>query len=216
MRRIRKGAEPQCLVAERAAGRGFGDIQGPCKQTMREALVQEQQSLCCYCMDRVVPTEARMVIEHLVPQADPVRGAELATTWTNLFGACDGGRGSPQHLQHCDAAKGDQLLSFSPLDGGFEGEVRYLADGSIGASSDALQRDLVEILNLNSGYLPANRSAVLDAFLDQKSRRFPGAWDRDRIDSFATKLTEGGEVQPFVGVLLYFLMKRRGLLARSR
>ena len=69
MRTIRKNSEPACLTQHRANrsddySPDYQNLGSDCKQTMRESLCTEQQSLCCYCMGRIRATDTGMKIEH--------------------------------------------------------------------------------------------------------------------------------------------------------
>lgn len=209
MVRIRKRSEPACLTAERAANRRFDDIDGECKQSMRKALVGEQRELCCYCMCRISAGATTMVIEHLVAQSDPTRGQQLAMDWQNLFGSCTGGRRGPVSSHHCDASKQDTPLSFVLTDANIESKIRYLGNGEIGSPDPTLDRELKQVLCLNVAHLPNNRSAALEGFLAYCTRRAPGAWTTEKIDKFINEVTTPTVSEPFIGIVLYQLKKRR-------
>ena len=109
MRPIVKRPEPVSLTAHRK--KPYSDYDNyQAKDNLRQALVTEQQGLCCYCMGRIRPVPASMKIEHWRCQKH-YRGEQLK--YRNLLGACLGGHGQPARLQHCDTRKGDSDLDSS-------------------------------------------------------------------------------------------------------
>jgi len=165
--------------------------------------------LCCYCLGRIRPDESLMVIEHFVPQSDPVRGRSLELDWNNLLGSCNGSAGAPRSRQHCDRRKGDRTVSISPLDPRVRSEVRYLANGEVTSDSKTIARDLNDTLNLNVSFLVRNRKAVLEAFCDAQERKKPGAWTAHAIDRWIEDLTSGAELLEYGEIVVQFLEKKR-------
>lgn len=165
MRVVTKDAEPRSLTEHRAkAHSDFDNYQA--KDELRQALVAEQRALCCYCMGRIRPELASMKIEHWRCQSGY---SDEQLDYRNLLGACLGGQGRPERLQHCDTRKGDRDLRWSPADPShrIETRVRYELNGSIRAADDAdFDAQLEDVLNLNLPVLRSNRRGVLDAVLE--------------------------------------------------
>lgn len=110
MKRIIKGKETLSLVEHRL--KPFADYDNYSeKDELRVSLLTEQGHICCYCMQRI--SDSRMKIEHWKSQDDY---PELQLDYNNLLGACQGGEGSPKHLQHCDTRKGNTEITINPLD----------------------------------------------------------------------------------------------------
>ena len=59
--------------------------------------------------------------------------------WSNLFGACLGGEGSPPREQHCDTRKGDRESPLLPLDPMLAERLRHSAGGRSNPTSRAWQ-----------------------------------------------------------------------------
>ncbi|MGC4119950.1 MAG: TIGR02646 family protein [Myxococcales bacterium] len=212
MRTIHKGNEPACVTELRSSGGGFGGLSGACKAEVRRALAKEQRHLCCYCLSRIEPDDARMKVEHWLPQSDPEQGKQGELAWDNLFGACRGGEGSPPSMQHCDTRKGDQYLSLRPTDPTCGERIRYLPDGTVRSDDKELQVELDQVLNLNLKRLQRNREATLDGFLDAAKRSSDKNWTRARIERWLDELAEPERLQEHVQIVVHFLERR---LARS-
>ena len=118
MRAIQKGTEPTSLARHRSSSSGdyvadYDNYQH--KDELRQSLVTEQGKICCYCMQRIEPTENGMKIEHWHSQRHyPTERLDYA----NLLGACLGGEGQPPNQQHCDTRKGESELSKNPANRG--------------------------------------------------------------------------------------------------
>lgn len=208
MRTIHKGSEPPCLVEERAAKRRYSDIETACKDEIRVALAREQGSLCCYCLRRIRPDPASMVIEHFVTQTDPVEGRALELDWKNLFGSCQGNSGKRLADQHCDARKGNQRIRASLLDPNLRKKVRYLADGRVTSNSKEIKRELNETLNLNLAFLMSARKAVLAAFVEFATKKRSGGWTATYIENLIAGLSNGPQLQEHVEIIIQFLEQR--------
>ena len=204
MRNIRKGREPRSLTEYKkhpgATYEGYSQ-----KDDLRRSLVQEQKGLCCYCMSRIRADRKHMKIEHWQSQS-PEKYPERQLDYTNLLGACLGGKGKPKKFQHCDTLKGDKNLSFNPANPADDVErlFKFLGDGRI-VSDDAMRNEEInKILNLNHPILIQNRKAVLDAFKERlgKAKLDPHKelpkWDGNHTD----------ELPEYSQVIVYWLRKK--------
>ena len=71
---IQKGPEPRTLSVSKQPGlEEFDAVPRDVKQAIRDALVDEQRGLCCYCMRRIDATAAGMKIEHFESRANLAR-----------------------------------------------------------------------------------------------------------------------------------------------
>lgn len=212
MKAIRKGGEPRSLVQHRAAAHCTYD-NFLRKDELRAALVAEQGGLCCYCMARIRPDADSMKIEHWKCQhAHP--GEQL--DYRNLLGACLGGEGRPQRLQHCDTRKGDNDLRWNPsvVAHPVEARIRYEVDGTIRSDDPVFDKQLDDVLNLNLPVFKNNRSGILDvisAWCKREKARRKGPVPRDVLESRLSGWTTG-ELLPFSGVAVWALRYR---LARA-
>lgn len=207
MRNIVKRAEPKSLEEHRhsvvASYESYEDKHG-----LRASLVAEQRGLCCYCLSRIVAAPDKMKIEHWQSQTSfPDRQLH----YPNLLGACQGGEGKPRHIQHCDTRKGDQVLSMNPADQNHDVErtLHYDKDGTIRANDPAFDRDINEVLNLNSSFLKNNRRLLFNRFTTVVARK--GIWSDSLLKK---KLAEwsgdsgDSELEPYCQVIIYLLRKR--------
>jgi uncharacterized protein (TIGR02646 family) len=211
MRRIRKGREPTSWLEYRLSTPGARYEDAP-KEDLRRALLAEQGNLCCYCMRRIDKTDTR--IEHRLPRESH---PEHQFSYSNLLAACPGGEGLEPALQHCDVSKKNREISIDPADPtrDVEALIRYSASGAIESDDEQIRRDLDQTLNLNLGWIKDKRQETLDGFLKGFERKHGGAWSTDVVERELKKWTEippGGQLRPYVGVVVHYLRKR---LARA-
>ena len=169
MRAITKGTEPASLTTHRETQHSDYDNYAD-KNALRYALISEQGGICCYCMGRIRNGPKTMKIEHWRSQS---RYPAQQLEYRNLLGACLGGEGQPQSLQHCDTRKGDRDLLLNPADPEHhtEMQLRYEIDGSIRSDEGEFDVQIENILNLNLKFLKNERKGVLSAILDWWSAR---------------------------------------------
>ena len=212
MRAIAKGREPPSLTVHRRAPHGDYDNYQD-KDALREALVSEQQGLCCYCMGRIRPDAKHMKVEHWRCQAH-YPGEQLS--YRNLLGACLGGEGKPFSSQHCDTRKGDADLRWNPADSThvIEARVRYDPDGTIRSNDAVFDAQLNRVLNLNLAILKNNRKGVLDAVLCWWHGH-PKPVPQGRIERQRDKYAAGsGELAPYCQVAVWWLQRKLGGMPR--
>lgn len=214
MKTIVKGPEPRSLTIHRQTR--------PCdyenymdKDTLRNALVVEQQGLCCYCMGRICPNARAMKIEHWQCQA---RYPRQRLKYRNLLGACLGGEGQSSEFQHCDTRKGDRDLRWNPADPNrrIEAWIGYDDDGTIWSCDQEFNDQLHTVLNLNLAILKNRRKDVVDSLLfwwREQRRRRPVS--RRQIERKLSKFTDGnGELTEYCQVAVWWLQKKINKLQR--
>lgn len=208
MRNIVKTIEPNSLAQHRRSA--HADYENyPDKDGLRESLVTEQRGLCCYCMFRIDADPHAMKIEHWQSQT---RFANHQLDYSNLLGACLGGKGKPSKLQHCDTRKGKVSLSKNPASAAHDVEriIKYDSDGTIRSTDPVFDVEINEVLNLNDApWLKANRAAVLTGFLEARPKR--GGWNRRLLEKWLREWngdSEDGELKPYCQVVVYWLRKR--------
>lgn len=205
MRGIIKGSEPASLTQHRASSHCDYDNY-PAMDELRQALVNEQRGLCCYCMARIRPDAGSMKIEHWRCQA--TYPAEQLS-YRNLLGGCTGGEGQPARLQHCDTRKGDADLQWNPADRAhaIEARVTYELDGTIRSDDWAFENQLNDVLNLNLPWLKNNRKSVLTSVLDWWRARRPVP--KERIAREIGRQVGGdGDLQPYCQVAVWWLNQK--------
>ena len=225
MRQIIKSKEPKVLLQYRkTAGATYNGFQSVERmKALRKSLVSEQGGICCYCMQRIRPTEDAMKVEHWHSQAG--HDAEQLD-YSNMLAACMGNQGQPKDEQHCDTLKGNKSLSRNPanLDHRIEHFIKYLGDGRIESSDQELNNQLGKglsskgvlhkgVLNLNRPLFVSNRLSVLDAF--RKSLPHDKALTKGKLrtmEKYWGGRATGIELQPYCGIVVYWVRKR---LARA-
>lgn len=159
MKRIEKGREPRSFESHRANGGDFKGLPRKVKEDdLREQLLNEQGHICCYCMKRIPQTLTpeqvdknfpSSKIEHVLSQENH---PDQQLNYQNLLIACNGNHGQPNKTQTCDTYKGERDLSFNPADRirDIELFIKYLPNGEIRSNDQAIDRELKDILNLNT------------------------------------------------------------------
>jgi uncharacterized protein (TIGR02646 family) len=150
MKFIIKGNEPAAWKAYRETpGVDFDAI-----PELKEALLNEQGYLCCYCMNGI--KEDNMKVEHYKPRSIY---PELKMDYTNLFAAC---KGNFCTEKHCDTKKQNTELTIHPADpkNNCEAIIGYSTNGKL-TYSDGYKRDIEDTLNLNNSVLVSNRKGAL-------------------------------------------------------
>lgn len=208
MRNIQKGREPHSLAEFRNSG-GTDYEEYREKQDLRESLVTEQRGICCYCMQRIHPNQDKMKIEHWHSQK---RYPDEQVNYRNLLGSCNGGKGYPPKLQHCDTRKGEADLSRNPANSyhNVEHFIRYLPDGRIESRNTRFDTELNTVLNLNHPLLVANRKKILDAFIQQLPPKGPlleAALLHWLNDWNGTK--NSGQLREYCQVVVYWINKHQ-------
>ncbi|UXE64024.1 MAG: hypothetical protein KA717_16700 [Woronichinia naegeliana WA131] len=128
------------------------------KEKLRQSLLKEQGYICCFCMERIENSNETTKIAHIFPQ-NPVSDEDKQKVekenrdlrYANMLAACDGGKGQPSHLQHCDTKQGNAILKINPADPtkNCENLIAYRSSGEIYSNDSDINHDLQEILNLN-------------------------------------------------------------------
>jgi uncharacterized protein (TIGR02646 family) len=208
MKRIIKIKEPQSLLVHRV--QNFSDYDNyPEKDELRTSLLIEQGHICCYCMQRI--SSHRMKIEHWKSQDEY---PNLQLDYNNLLAACEGGQGSPRHLQHCDTKKGNTEITINPLDNynNCENMIKYRGNGQIYSDDETMDNELNNVLNLNMQTLVNNRKEVLDiAFQKLKSEYPKGDWTvailNKKIQEWKHKQRDS-KYKPYCQIVIYYLKKK--------
>lgn len=123
---------------------------------LKDALLEEQGHLCCYCLSRI--SFEKMKTEHWSPRSD----RHLVFDYKNLLATCTGNFCTGNH---CDTLKEDTLITINPTDrlNNVENIISYSSsDGSLIYPSE-YENDIEKTLNLNNPILKRNRLGVLNA-----------------------------------------------------
>ena len=210
MRTIAKGAEPRSLTTHRLTAYSNFDNYVD-KKGLRQALVNEQRALCCYCMGRISSRIESMKIEHWQSQAC---FPNKQLNYKNLLGVCLGGQGQTHSHQHCDTRKRNSNLKWNPANplNQIEARVQYEADGSIKANDAEFNKQINDVLNLNLAMLKKNRIGSLNGILDwwrHEKARIGNPVPRESFVRQRKRLTTGNSpLQSFCQVAVWWLDQR--------
>jgi len=219
MRRIEKGAEPDCLEEIRQTpGVNWNSASG--KQEMRDALWAEQKGLCAYCMSRLKDkTREGMKIEHFIPRA---KDDSQWFAWSNLLGVCLGDMGveDSQERFHCDTFRGHlptdkQELHVHPAqfppDAGKlfsctrEGEL--IPARNLDEPMKSRVQETIGKLNLNVSRLKRNRAQVLSV-LQNKLRQNDSPTSIKAMLDTAKRVDASGSLREYAEFAVQYLEKK--------
>jgi uncharacterized protein (TIGR02646 family) len=135
------------------------------KEDLRLPLLAEQGFICCYCNQRILNNHLT-TLEHYQDKSTHPR---LTFTYANLLASCNGNRNVPKRVnQHCDAAKDNESIPLTPLDGMCEVQLYFLSDGQIKAHCEEGE-ETINKLNLNTGKLVKLRREAIEGWLFSSS-----------------------------------------------
>ena len=192
------------------------------KETIRTQLLEEQGSLCAYCM-RKISNNDKTTIEHFIPIT---LDGKLALNYKNMLACCDGGRGSTDKnkILSCDAAKGDQSITISPLIKEHVDKIRYNKDGFIHLypEDDKLMQDIKDVLKLNGeydddgNYLSDTSTMIVSGRRQAYSKAqqiIAGLAKRKKLNEATIRkmiedIKSASEKEEYAGVLLYVLRRK--------
>jgi uncharacterized protein (TIGR02646 family) len=142
----------------------YDDLSGSVKSAVKQALMQEQGYLCCYCEASLTEDSH---IEHLRPQSDP---AADPLDFSNMLCSCQNNLKKGEPL-HCGNLKGDwyvEALFVSPLDPTCEDRFKFTGDGQIDPvlQNDKAAMTAIEKLGLNIPKIRDLRRNAIEPFLD--------------------------------------------------
>jgi len=173
------------------------------KEELRQALIDEQYSTCCYCESAIENHPLKTKIEHLEPREGDTRTNRIFD-YSNLMASCDGGeRDQKPRKIHCDAAKGKKEIPISPLDKSkrCETEISFTIEGKIiGTTPDA--KNTISILRLDLSKLNNLREEAIAGYIfsDLEKTNFISAECDFFIDYIKTHPSE-----PFKTSILFAL-----------
>jgi uncharacterized protein (TIGR02646 family) len=219
MRHIAKGAPPAFLPETAKASTTDLETPGGArtafdqldKAAVRAALAAEQRQLCAFCMRRIDPAgrdaqgQPTMKIAHRTPISV---APDVALTWSNLLGSCDGGQRMEKLYRTCDAAQGDAALTVDPTRTESVARLRYERRGAteglfITADDPELRGDVEKTLKLNAAGLPAARLSAWKGFQKRALEKFPGEYGKPGWQKYVGELrrSSGAALLEYFGVL---------------
>lgn len=160
------------------------------KAQLRQALLEEQFFICCYCNDEIKDDSNRTKVEHFLPKETFL---DDTFNYGNLHLACNGGERESPVMLSCDSAKKDKNPNtkgiLSPLLDNVHEHFQYRENGSI-MGKTAIGITTVTELNLNCSRLQLRRKEAFEAYLYNE--------EQDIADLIAEVLTvQNGKHLPF-------------------
>lgn len=209
MIQITKGREPQ----EWTEYRNTPGVDYQAIPELVESLLREQGYLCAYCMRRVpcwdkISSEDHH-IEHLLSRENH---DDRKLDYRNMVICCPGHIGDEDH---CDRLKKSRDITFSPFDANFIGTLSYRSDGDIVSSDEQYDREINDVLNLNTPLLKENRKSAWEGVKQALIKDMGGKpWRKSVLEKYLGKYTSmrnhDGHLQytPYCGIVIYFLRKK--------
>jgi len=224
MKYIIKNREPVSLTKYRNTTPNASYTGYPAKNHVRNGLLDEQEYICAYCMQRISADYNKTVkkpkteIEHYRSQH---RHSTLALDYKNMLGVCNGNADKPSHKLICDKAKSEydktHDLTINPQDILRVNQIKYSAQGEIFTSIESIDYDLDTILNLNEDNLKQDRANLYRNI----RRKIKGFWAKAKgnratvkkmveseLNQWLTKNADG-KFRELTGVALYLLYKEQ-------
>lgn len=152
-------------------------LSGKDKINIKQALLNEQGFICCYCQQRI-ELDKKTIIEHFMARA--TNPAQMFD-YENLFACCDGGDTERQYQneqkipkaqripQYCGSKKDDKEICINPLDENCETHFSYSFNPDSkevlieGLTSEGC--DTISTLNLGIAKLKTLRGAEIAGYI---------------------------------------------------
>lgn len=229
------------LTSTPGARNDYWGLDGKTRAVIAKSLLEEQGYLCAYCMRRI--SEGNVKIEHYLVRNpsdayrnnmrryiakgsmsrrfDPDYDADAESlNYRNMLAVCDGGKGEPRSQHTCDVARNDkdhqdEPLCADPLDPVSIGKVKYSSRGIICSDDPVVDRDLDDVLNLNSSgvggkSLIENRKAVLTSLQRDVAKHCQRHGKKSKQNYCKKRYDDiiGAEHKPeYAGILLWQLKR---------
>lgn len=206
----KRNQQPLLLLKAVKAGKTDykDDLDQATMTQLREALLEDQGYVCCYCQKRI-PEKLlpKSKIEHFECRHS---FPDKQLDFKNLFIACNGIGNKKERT--CDTKKDKYSLnSFDFFTTTFEDEIAYSKIGTISAKNNDIDAELNDILNLNDDNLIEARKQVLFIinFLKRKIGSSTGSYQNKLtklIEEWSSK-DENGKFKPYFSAGIYYLKK---------
>jgi len=201
MKYINKSKEPQILSdfvnynkQNYGIDANYEDLQTDVKKQLKTALLEEQYSICCYCMKQIEIDKSH--IEHIKPQS---KFPSETLNYYNLLVSCNGIQDLNENCGHRKSDWYDANEFLTPLNSDCEKVFTYNIDGEMDATSRNGKVTITK-LDLNSYFLiRARRSAItLSGLFDDDFEL-----KKEEIISYNTTPNANNELPPFCMAVAY-------------
>lgn len=167
----------------------FKELSGDTNKALKQALMQEQGEICCYCERRITLDDSHM--EHIKPQSTY---PELALEYENIGLSCQNqiSKGEPRYCGNLKGNWFDDQLFISPYEQDCESFFSFTFDGRItpAKSHDLSAEETIKRLGLDIPKLIALRKAVIESFIDSDL-------SEEELQSFVSKYLERNNKNQF-------------------
>lgn len=219
MKYIQKNEEPQQIVDwkrkfKKTHGRKpqYYDINKDQehKRILKESLISEQGSICCYCCKRIDLSDSH--IEHFRPKGKQ-EYEDLSLEYENLLASCQGYHHKEENCGHSKANEFEENLLVSPLEEGCEANFKFSSLGKImPVDGNDRAQYTIKLLNLDTPALNSARYAAMweSGAMEEISKETC----LQLLDKFRSKDTHG-QYAVFCDAIVYQLQKRLEYLEKS-
>ncbi len=200
MRKINKGAEPECLTQwkqnnPKSSYAVLSESAPELRKTIRQSLLTEQYHLCAYCCKPLKNIED-CHNEHVEAQSThPKRTLD----YNNLVASCNTSK------QCGDAHKSKQLY-LTPLMLECETELKFKLSGRVEGLTERA-KEMIDILNLGDKNIALieYRMQLITSLL--RNNKIDNTEDEETLEMFIEDLqcSEDGKLQPFAPVVVNIL-----------
>lgn len=178
------------------------------KAQIKEALRNEQKSLCAYCMTRLSNEDNKTAIEHWVAQSTQ---SNNGLVYADMLLVCREKwatkiDGKPTHYA-CEAVRGNRAITVSPLEKTHMATIKYCRDSrkvSISSDNADIETDLNHTLRLNHDELQKARFHALATVQARLKKESSGTASKALI----LKMMKAYESAEYKGVILWYLNKK--------
>jgi len=212
---IKKSAEPKSWTEYRQTP----NVSYQSTEDLVNSLLEDQGYICAYCMRRI-PCRDRIYekdgvnhaltkedhrVEHLMSRE---KHSDLQLQYANMVICCPGHIGSEDH---CDRLKGNNDISFKPTDSTFIKTIQYTSRGRISSTNEKADKEINELLNLNTELLVKNRASALGQAMAEIDKHSKGKWTKAVIEKYIDRYSsvqKDGKKKEFCGIIVYMLQKK--------
>ena len=205
MKYIIKGDEPDSFTEWKNASNedwqaSYNDLSGQEKRDVKNALILEQGSICCYCEQKLIYNDSH--IEHLNPQC---QSSEGQLDFANMLCSCQQQLKKGEPL-HCGNSKGDNYITVTPLQDNCANQFTYTEDGYIGYINNET-KETIEILQLDIDKLNNMRAEAIEPFIIDPITFEEIGYDEAKL--FAQKYLElnDGKYNEFYTTIKYLFLR---------
>ena len=187
----------------------YDDLPGDRKNQLKQILIEEQDSLCAYCMVRIGMTDSS--IEHYIPRKGENGDPSLSLDYKNLLAVCENGHHeNNSQCRHCDVTRGNKPLTVDPRKAAHIRTITYKADGTICSTDEKINDDLnsEKRLNLNHPALKDARKATVERVKLEIYKRHHGQWSKELIRKYLDYYKGASPKISYAGIVIYELEKR--------